>query len=302
MGNEETTKEIKSNLVPSAHGAIWDWNRFPWHRSNRGKIDAWQPNSSQALAIDLFGTLAVSPKLDAVMDNFANQHALPLGGHWTIDLEWKDPMNLLNEDTQSQIDAVASNDKALIFFECKFTESDAGACSQPKLPSAGPIRGLKKCDGKYMVPAELGNRNIARCALSGIGIRYWCIVPEVFYFNPALDYSPCPFKDSWFQYMRNIVICYEHARIFHRKPAFFVIYADSELFAMPKKLKGKCWEDFTSKVRKERILVDALSYQQFASDTLAATGGDRVYRELADWINDKIGKVEADFRKKRVTA
>jgi len=297
--SEEIINKIKSNLVPSSYKAIWDWKKYPWHTTTRG-IDTWQPNSSQALAIDLFGTLAVSEKLDIVMNDFAQKHGLPLGGHWTINLEWKDPQNLLNEKRQSQIDALASNDKTLIFFDCKFTESDAGACSQPELPSAGPIKGLKKCDGKYMIPTELGNRNIARCALSGIGIRYWCIIPEVFYYNQALDYDPCPFKGPWFQWMRNVVGCYERARVQGLRPAFFVIYADSELFPMPKKLKGKEWKGFTSKVRDEKITVGARSYQQLVSDALAATDEDPVYKELKRWVHDvKIGKVEADLRKKR---
>jgi len=84
------------------------------------------------------------------------------------------------------------------------------------------------------------------------------------------------------------------------RPAFFVIYADSELFPMPKKLKGKEWKGFTSKVRDEKITVGARSYQQLVSDALAATDEDPVYKELKRWVHDvKIGKVEADLRKKR---
>ena len=52
---------IKKNLFPASHAAISDWNKFPWHRDRHGVIQTYKPASSQALAIDVFGTIKVTP-------------------------------------------------------------------------------------------------------------------------------------------------------------------------------------------------------------------------------------------------
>jgi hypothetical protein len=54
---------IRMNIFPGARPAIADWTDFRWHSTSAG-VDSHQPNSSQALAIDVFGTLAVSPDRD----------------------------------------------------------------------------------------------------------------------------------------------------------------------------------------------------------------------------------------------
>jgi hypothetical protein len=52
-------QRIRANIFPSAHWAITDWRRFPWHRPTRGgPPDADQMNSSQAFCISVWGTLA----------------------------------------------------------------------------------------------------------------------------------------------------------------------------------------------------------------------------------------------------
>ena len=57
---------------------------------------------------------------------------LPIEGDWSVDLEWTDPENCMKEWRRTQVDAVACNNKTVIFFECKFTERDGGGCSQPE--------------------------------------------------------------------------------------------------------------------------------------------------------------------------
>lgn len=46
---------IRENLFPASHGAIEDWNGFPWHRDRTNRIQAFKAHSSQAIAIDVFG-------------------------------------------------------------------------------------------------------------------------------------------------------------------------------------------------------------------------------------------------------
>ena len=122
--DEGTRQKIEANLFPAARAAITDYGRFPWHRY------AWKPNSSQALAIDLFGTLktASDPEKSLIFDSFAAQLGLPTSGSWDVMPEWRDEENRLHEErrARTQIDAVARNSRCVILFECKFTE-EAGS-------------------------------------------------------------------------------------------------------------------------------------------------------------------------------
>jgi len=77
----ELRQKVAANLFPTAHAAI-NWDRFPWHSDGAGGTDAWQPNSSQALAIDVFGTLKLAPERHAILDEIAASIGLPVGGSW----------------------------------------------------------------------------------------------------------------------------------------------------------------------------------------------------------------------------
>jgi hypothetical protein len=61
---EQEVEAIKANLFPASHAAIKDWGKFPWHK-HKGRIQTDKPHSSQALAIDVFGTIQVSEELPA---------------------------------------------------------------------------------------------------------------------------------------------------------------------------------------------------------------------------------------------
>lgn len=91
-------EKIRNNLFRLSHPAVEPWNKFKWHL--RGdECDTWQQNSSQGLAIDLFGTLKVvrQEMRDCVLAGVAKMAALPEAGPWNIDLEWEDEDNRLKE-------------------------------------------------------------------------------------------------------------------------------------------------------------------------------------------------------------
>lgn len=73
--------------------------------------------------------------------------------------------------------------------ECKFTESEFGTCSRPR---------LQHCDGNYQI--QHGRQS--RCALTEIDIRYWDYLPELFDRPSDRDHCPCPFG-TVYQLARN---------------------------------------------------------------------------------------------------
>lgn len=113
-------QSIEANLFPAARPAVEPWQTFRWHSAAGNVCDTYKEHSSQALAIDVLGTLKVSPDRDMILDHLAAQWGLPAGGPWEIELEWCDPANHLGEKQPTWVDAVAISPRALIFFECKF--------------------------------------------------------------------------------------------------------------------------------------------------------------------------------------
>jgi hypothetical protein len=57
---------VKKNIFPGAHDAVW--GAFPWHDG------AASPHSSQALAVSVFGTLAVHPARQGLRQCDGNYH------------------------------------------------------------------------------------------------------------------------------------------------------------------------------------------------------------------------------------
>jgi len=56
---------VQENIFPGAHDAIWQ--AFPWHKG------AGSPHSSQALAISVFGTIAVHPSRQVLIDEMVRE-------------------------------------------------------------------------------------------------------------------------------------------------------------------------------------------------------------------------------------
>jgi hypothetical protein len=291
--DQGTWEAIRANLFPGARQAIQPWQDFPWHRGSDGTCQTLKPQSSQALAIDVFGTIAVSPERDLAMAAIARDLGLPAEGPWTVALEWDDrELNRLREKRRSQIDAMAIGKDSLIFFECKFTEADGGRCSQTQPVASGAHRGQRQCSGDYALQTNPVNGVRERCALSGKGIRYWSVIPRVFDLRAESDHRPCPFAGPWFQWMRNLVLCHEVAAGRGLRPAFVVVYADGLGLPIAAKTREGGWADLEAALRPAAVQFRTISFQRVVGlatgASQSASGGESSWDALREWVARKV--------------
>lgn len=285
--DQATRTRIEHNIFPPAHKACEPWETFPWHAGGGGATDTHVTHSSQALAIDVFGTIKTSSDRDVILDALATNLGVPTGSPWTITMEWVARPSLLNEPRPTQVDVYAESSHSVLLFECKFTELDGGACSQT-VSRNGSI----PCNGHYVQQTNRGNGMTSRCALSGKGIQYWDIIPKVFHLDAETDYQPCPFAGPAYQWMRNLVVAYKLARQKNKQPAVVIVYADSADLPMAKKVKAHEWGEFTRTVRQDQVSLHVRSYQEILALAQEATrdgsGEDTLWTELNQWVNRKI--------------
>ena len=291
-----TRKRLERNNFPAAHQACEPWEAFPWHAGRGGAIDTHVAHSSQALAIDVFGTIKTSSQRDSILDALAKILGLPTGGPWTITLEWVARASLLNEPRPTQVDVYAENPWSVILFECKFTEQDGGACSQTvKRKDSIP------CNGNYVQQINHDNDMTSRCALSGKGIQYWDIIPKVFHFDVQTDYQPCPFAGPAYLWMRNLVVAYKVARQKNKQPAVVIVYADSPDLPMAQKVRSPEWTEFTQTVRQDNVPLHVLSYQEILTlvqhTTRHGQGDQSIWMDLDEWVNRKISATQREGKK-----
>ncbi len=288
--DQATRTRLERNIFPAAHQACEPWEKFSWHTS------AHVAHSSQALAIDVFGTIKTSANRDAIIDALALTMGLPTGGSWDITLEWSARASLLNEPSPTQVDVYAESPSAVILFECKFTEQDGGACSQTKKQS-----GATPCDGNYGEDGAQEHDMTSRCALTEKGIQYWDIIPKVFHLDAHTDYKPCPFAGPAYQWMRNLVVAYKVGRQKNKKPAVVIVYADHKNLSMAQKVKSEAWTEFTESVRQDHVSLHVRSYQEIlmlAEEVTHQDSEDKpLWRELSEWVESKISAISSDRRK-----
>lgn len=298
----KTRKEIEKNIFNAAHAAIGDWESYPWHEYEH-QITAGWPNSSQALSIDVFGTLKAfnnQEARDAALNAVAVAVGMDQDHHWSIDLEWEDEQNHLCEDRRTQVDVKAQADKSLLMVECKFTEPDGGSCSQPKPISKGEHKGQQQCNGAYTQQRNPVNEKEGRCALAGKGIRYWELIPDFFNYDNAKDYEQCPFKGGWYQWMRNLVLSGEIAKAHNLRPKVVVVYVDSPSIPFKQKLEDGKWAEFLCSLKNETV-INTLSYQQVLE--LGVKALRPFHAELEIWealkrhVETKIARVTRDKMK-----
>jgi hypothetical protein len=283
---------ILANLFPAAHAAVQPMRAFRWHSAAGERYDTWKVQSSQALAIDVFGTLQTAPQRAAVLDRLAGELGLPAGGPWEVQLEWHDPDNRLNEHQPTWVDAVARSPRALILFEGKFTESDGGRCSQTQPLRSGPHQGLRQCSGSYMWQVNPATGQEARCALTAKGLRYWEFIPQVFDYDAGQSYFECPFAGPWFQWMRNLTVGYAAARLSHAQRAAWVLaYAEGPGLPMAARVRSPEWARLLDRLQPGAITLRALSYQALIALAQAACPNDPVWPALAAWVQQKIDTV-----------
>ncbi len=290
-----TRQRVQGNLFPNAIRAIDDWETFPWHRDRAGDCDTWKRHSSQALAIDLFGTLKTTPEehRNRILSRIAESVGVPGDGPWNVCLEWRDPANALRETRAlTQIDAVAFGPRSVIFFECKFTEDEAGRCSQVRRLDTLSSEGRRQCNGNYERQINPQNAISERCALAGKNIAYWEIIPSVFRVERDRDHKPCPFRGSWFQMMRNLVLVRAVAERTSRRAAFVLAYADSVDLRIPQWLASSDWLRFLALVRPEQVVCRAISFQSvmaIGANAIQNAGEiEAQWSALGLWIEEKI--------------
>jgi hypothetical protein len=92
---------IEANLFPHMRAIVRGHLQFPWHRDQLQNATAWQPRSSQALAVDFFGTVQTLASRDAILTCWISALGLPLGGPWTIELESLVPRQVMEMDAQT---------------------------------------------------------------------------------------------------------------------------------------------------------------------------------------------------------
>lgn len=287
--SDEVVSRIRRNVFDAAQPAILDWKKFQWHTGRSGDCDSDQKKSSQALAVDVFGTLKMSNRRNEILNELCTQIGLTASQDWEIELEYQDPKNPLKERRLTQVDAVATSKNHVVFFECKFTETDGGSCRQILPIEKGARKGEIQCSGNYSLQRNPVNGKEAYCALSGKGILYWDIIPEVFDYGSTQEISPCPFRYSWYQWMRNLVNCYKIAQDRRCKPAFIVIYADGSSFSMARKIYTKEWRELKNHVRGDQIAFETMSYQNLISMARALDQDpDAPWSRLQEWVESKI--------------
>lgn len=281
---------LRQNIFPLAHGAITDWQAFDWHRDQRGEPQADKVQSSQALAIDVFGAIKAAPdqSRDAILDSMASLAALPPGGPWHVELEWRDPANLLCEPRQTQVDAIACGARAIMVIECKFTET-GGSCSQTSKLTSGPAKGLRQCNGRYELQTHPVSDVEAPCTLSGKGIRYWDVIPRVFALDASVTHAPCPFSGETFQWMRNMVLASELGRTSGKAARCLIAYAAGSGFPTEAKAADLQWLPTPATGAAPPF---AISYQQL-TQLAAAVDGAPTWHALSQWIDRKVATVSA---------
>lgn len=281
---------VENNLFPAARAAVEPWDHFPWPPNGKAP-DTWQTNSSQALAIDFFGTLKMVPAAErgAVLGRLAASLRLPDSGPWKVELEWVNPCDRLNEPRQSQVDAIAMGAHTRILFECEFRERDGGTCSQTTPQPVGSKAKLPQCDGRYEMQKNPVNGKTARCALTGKGIRYWDFIPNVFQMSSTADPMPCPFDGPWYQWMRNLVLADAIRRSEARQTSVVIVYADHPNLPFANKLKSSKWTEFVRALRTDEVQLHPISYQELLRVAVDAVGSkNAMWGKLENWVMRKI--------------
>lgn len=165
----------------------------------KGEWHKWfgSMNSSQALAQSVLGNLAVYGFLSCLSE-LKDDEGVELFGKTEIssdNFKMEHKIDYLNEPRQTSLDGYFSGDYR-IAIECKFTESEAGTCSRPRLKrTAGEY-----CDGTYSI--QRAGRE--RCSLTQIGVSYWTYVPQLFKWENNIDLNPCPLNKNY-QLVRNVL-------------------------------------------------------------------------------------------------
>ncbi|MHA1972496.1 MAG: PGN_0703 family putative restriction endonuclease [Candidatus Hodarchaeales archaeon] len=189
----------------------------------------------------------------------------------------------------------------MFYFESKFTETSGGTCSQVKPLQKGSNKGKIQCNGQYEIQTNPMNNIESKCALTGKNIRYWEYLDKIFK-KEIYSTKGCPFSGSWYQWMRNLTVCYAVAKNQRKKPVFILIYVDGISFPIAQEIKSKEWLRFKNLIKSDEILLKTISYQellQIYADIMYST--DTENQLLVDWVESKIQMVDILKKFKTIT-
>jgi len=169
----------------------------------KGEWHKWfgSMNSSQALAQSVLGNLAVYGFLSCLSE-LKDDEGVELFGKTEIssdNFKMEHKIDYLSEPRQTSLDGYFSGDYR-IAIECKFTESEVGTCSRPRLKRTASNFESEHCDGTY----SFQRQRKERCSLTEIGVSYWDYVPQLFKWKNDSNHNPCPLNKNY-QLVRNIL-------------------------------------------------------------------------------------------------
>ncbi len=288
-------ERLRKNLYPEAWSIVEPWRTFPWDRAGTF-VRATVPHSSQALCIDVWGTIALSAEKVNLLNALMRRLGFPQSKTYKITFEWVDPQNKLNEIRRTQIDCLLEGDSINLLIECKFTEPSAGSCSRPLKDKE---YGLTRCNGNYELQANPSKDALFdffglpsaehRCSLSREGISYWDYIPVLFSFGNFQHMRPCPFRGSSYQIMRNLVLSRVLEERTGKRGAVLVCYAHHPSLGFSRAVREDGFIDRIQDTLLDRSRLHAISYQSLLR-ILGHTNpsASRELRALADWVEQKI--------------
>lgn len=274
-------KSIKKNLFYRSINSINDYFNFDWH-NYKGNIDTDKINSSQALAIDFWGCLKLSPYKNQLINMFFDKN----GTNWELIYEYIDK-SLLSEKRPTQIDIILESEKCAVIIESKFTEQDGGGCSQINKTK----KGFYQCNGNYEHQTNPKNNIKSKCSLIGKGIKYWDYIDILTNFKKDKTYNPCPFIGGEYQWMRNICFAEAYAKTKHKKSDCFLVYYKSKKCSISEKVNDKTYlGKLKGKIKNpnsflpisyNELLEKAILYLDFDTDE------KQIWVDLQKWMNKK---------------
>ncbi|MCJ7584487.1 MAG: hypothetical protein MUO30_06930 [Anaerolineales bacterium] len=236
-------------------------DRHKWFRSM---------NSSQALAQSVLGNLTIHGYLSSLTELLDDNGISLLGkaqvSSDTFAMEFK--IDYLGEPRRTSIDGYFGGDYR-VAIECKFTESEVGTWSRPRLTPVDSNYESEYCNGSY----TRQRARKGRCSLSEISVLYWQYITQLFRWNSDSDLIPCPLNKNY-QLVRNILaVCVKpdgqvsaangHVVLIYdeRNPAFqkggkgFMAFAETQQALREPTMLRKCsWQRIIQHMRNKGIL------------------------------------------------
>jgi hypothetical protein len=286
----EQLAAIRENLFPGAHWLVDELPHFPWHQDSSKQYTAPLKQSSQALAVDCFATIARLESRHRIMNAWCRHLDLTTDDTWELEAEHLLDKRLLGEPRSSQLDAVGWGSKNLIVWEAKFTEQDGGGCSQIQPLRKGPNAGLVQCNGRYELQVNPVSNREARCALTGKGVKYWSHLPALLDLDANVDHDPCPIKGGTYQWARNLLAASALGEAHGLTPAFVLVHA-GEGFPMATHLSGRgSWNAIVMMAEASKFPLRVATYFELLGIAVesCATDDRPTVSALANWIDNKI--------------